>query len=215
MTHPHWQPPQFTPPAPPQPPRRTPWWQHPAIIIGGVAFAGLVLIMIVAGVMSGVQPTRTAAGSSSTVPSSIAPSPSTSPAATSDESAAPSQAPAPAPTVEAVSPTTTVAPAPPPPPPPPAVSSDQRNALRSAENYLDLTAFSRVGLIKQLEFEGYSNADATWAVDQVGADWNEQAVKSAKNYLELTSFSRQGLKDQLEFEGFTPAEAEYGVSQAY
>ncbi|WP_431711545.1 Ltp family lipoprotein [Glutamicibacter uratoxydans] len=42
----------------------------------------------------------------------------------------------------------------------------QQNALRTAENYLSFTAFSREGLIDQLEFEQFSNADATWAVDR-------------------------------------------------
>ncbi|XKG11107.1 Ltp family lipoprotein [Sutcliffiella horikoshii] len=37
-----------------------------------------------------------------------------------------------------------------------------------AQDYLDYTAFSRSGLIQQLEFEGFSNADATYAVDEVG-----------------------------------------------
>ena len=36
----------------------------------------------------------------------------------------------------------------------------QKNALRSAENYLDFSAFSYEGLIKQLEFEEYSHEDA-------------------------------------------------------
>ena len=89
----------------------------------------------------------------------------------------------------------------------------QQNALRSAENYLDYTAFSRTGLIKQLEYEEYSTEDATWAVDRVTVDWNEQAAKSAKNYLEFSSFSRSGLIDQLIFEGFTQEQAVYGVSQ--
>lgn len=88
----------------------------------------------------------------------------------------------------------------------------QQNALRSADQYLDYTAFSRSGLIGQLEFEGYSTEDATWGVDRAGADWNEQAALSAQNYLDYTSFSRSGLIDQLIFEGFSPAEAEYGVS---
>lgn len=92
-------------------------------------------------------------------------------------------------------------------------SVSQQNALRSAENYLSFTAFSRTGLIGQLEFEGYPTEDATWAVDRVEVDWNEQAAKSAANYLDFTSFSRSGLIDQLIFEGFTPQEAEYGVNQ--
>jgi hypothetical protein len=88
----------------------------------------------------------------------------------------------------------------------------QQNALRAAGNYLSFTAFSRPGLIHQLEFEKYSTEDATWAVDRVAVDWNEQAAKAAKNYLKFTSFSHSGLVDQLLFEGFTPEQAEYGAS---
>jgi hypothetical protein len=76
---------------------------------------------------------------------------------------------------------------------------------------LDLTAFSRSGLIDQLEYEGYSTQDATYAVDALGANWNEQAARQAEQYLELTAFSRQGLIDQLEYEGFTTAQANYGA----
>lgn len=88
----------------------------------------------------------------------------------------------------------------------------QKNALRSAENYLNSIAFSHDGLIHQLEYEGYSTEDATYAADNCGADWNEQAAKRAKNYLNTMSFSRSGLIQQLEYEGFTPSQAEYGVS---
>ncbi|WP_440915751.1 Ltp family lipoprotein [Crystallibacter degradans] len=89
----------------------------------------------------------------------------------------------------------------------------QQNALGKAADYLDYTAFSRTGLIGQLEFEEFSTEDATWAVDRVTVDWNEQAANKAKDYLDYTSFSRGGLYDQLIFEGFTPEQAEYGVSQ--
>jgi hypothetical protein len=88
----------------------------------------------------------------------------------------------------------------------------QSNARRSAESYLNVSAFSRTGLIKQLEFEGFSVSDATYAVDVVDVDWNEQAAKSAASYLDVSSFSRSGLIKQLEFEGFTREQAEYGVS---
>lgn len=89
----------------------------------------------------------------------------------------------------------------------------QRNALRTARDYLNYTAFSRPGLISQLEYEKYSTEDATWALDHMTINWNEQAAKSAKNYLDYTGFSRFGLIDQLIYEGFTPEEAEYGVGQ--
>ncbi len=92
------------------------------------------------------------------------------------------------------------------------MTTGQKNALRKAESYLDTMAFSREGLIEQLEFEGYSNEDATFAVDNCGADWKEQAAKKAESYLDTMAFSRDGLIEQLEYEGFTNEEAVYGVT---
>ena len=92
-------------------------------------------------------------------------------------------------------------------------STGERNALNSAKNYLRVMPFSRKGLIEQLEYEGYSTAEATYAVDNCGADWYEQAVKSAKNYLDIMSFSRSGLIDQLEYEGFTHDQAVHGAEK--
>jgi hypothetical protein len=87
----------------------------------------------------------------------------------------------------------------------------QSNAVRSAQSYLEYTAFSKSGLVDQLEFEGYSNADAGFAVNHIEVDWMEQAAKSAESYLEYTAFSRQGLIDQLVFEGFTQEQATHGA----
>lgn len=88
----------------------------------------------------------------------------------------------------------------------------QQNAVRSAQEYIEISSFSRSGLIEQLIFEGFSTADATYAVDSITVDWNVQAARSAKEYLEISSFSRIGLVEQLVFEGFTPAQAQYGVA---
>lgn len=93
---------------------------------------------------------------------------------------------------------------------PPTVS--QQNAVKKAKSYLDFTSFSRSGLIGQLEYEGFSTADATYGVDHVTVDWYDQAKKKAASYLQFSSFSRQGLIDQLEYEGFTHDQAVYGVN---
>lgn len=130
--------------------------------------------------------------------------PAPAPVYTPKQEPMPEAAPAPAPEPK-------VAPAPPAPEPVKVTAKD--NALRTAEEYLSISPFSRTGLIKQLVFEKYSTADATWAVDNVTVDWNAQAAKSATDYLKLTSFSRSGLIDQLVFEGFTPDQAAYGVSK--
>ena len=68
-------------------------------------------------------------------------------------------------------------------------------------------------MIEQLEFEGFSTSEATYAADHCGADWNEQAAKKARQYLEYSAFSRSELIDQLEFEGFTYSQAVYGVGE--
>ncbi|WP_247604203.1 Ltp family lipoprotein [Gordonia paraffinivorans] len=100
----------------------------------------------------------------------------------------------------------------------PSLNSEQKNALRKAQDYLSVSGFSKSGLIKQLVFEGYSEADATVAVNKLETDgdvnWNEQAVKKAGEYQSVSPFSRQGLIEQLEFEGFTPEQAAYGADHA-
>ena len=97
----------------------------------------------------------------------------------------------------------------------PAETPGQQNAREAAENYLSFSAFSRKGLIEQLKFEGYSQADAVYAVKAISPNWKEQAAKAAQQYLDTSSFSRSGLIEQLKFEGYTQAQAEYGVNKAY
>jgi hypothetical protein len=93
----------------------------------------------------------------------------------------------------------------------------QQNALRAANQYLEVMAFSRAGLIEQLSSEygdGYTRDDAVWAVDRCGADWDDQAVRAAERYLEVMAFSRAGLIEQLSSEhgdGFTVAQATHAV----
>ena len=87
----------------------------------------------------------------------------------------------------------------------------EKNAAKSALNYLEYSSFSYDGLVEQLKFEGYTHEEAVYGVDKCRADWNKQAALMAKSYLEYSSFSRAGLIDQLKFEGFTQQQAEYGV----
>ncbi|MGW9167346.1 Ltp family lipoprotein [Agromyces sp. NPDC055658] len=95
---------------------------------------------------------------------------------------------------------------------PPAMTMGQQQAVGKAEDYLSFMAFSRTGLIEQLEYEGFSNADATFAVDHIAPDWNAQAAAKARSYLDTMSFSREGLIEQLVYEGFTQEQAEHGAS---
>ncbi|MFD6856031.1 Ltp family lipoprotein [Rhodococcus sp. NPDC060090] len=202
--------------------KKWPW------IVGAVA----VFVIIVGAVSSPDGSSDDASRAQATTePSAIASAPSTTKPTATEPSARPkAQAttvetvtPAPetvtlAPETVTVAPTVTVEPE----PTAPArvepattggMTGGQRNAVRAAEGYLDFAAFSRQGLIDQLEFEDYSTEDATFAVDYVSPDWNEQAALAAENYLEFSAFSRQGLIDQLIFEGYTSEQAQYGVAQ--
>lgn len=96
----------------------------------------------------------------------------------------------------------------------PSLTASQEQAIGKAQDYLDFTAFSKSGLVKQLVYEGFSKKDAQFAVDYLDVDWNEQAAQKAKDYLDFTSFSRKGLIKQLEFEGFTREQAEHGAKAA-
>ncbi|AYA27548.1 hypothetical protein C6369_001370 [Rhodococcus rhodochrous] len=95
------------------------------------------------------------------------------------------------------------------------VSSGQRNAVRAAQQYIEVMAFSRSGLIDQLEYDGFSTEDARYAVDGLQVDWNRQAARSAAQYLEVMSFSLWGLIEQLEYDGYTTAQAQYGANAVY
>ena len=47
-------------------------------------------------------------------------------------------------------------------------TTGERNALKSAQSYLDLFSFSRKQLIEQLEWEGYSQSEIEYALNGVG-----------------------------------------------
>lgn len=88
---------------------------------------------------------------------------------------------------------------------------NQFNARRAATNYLSILSFSRAGLIKQLEFDGFSRAEAEYAVNAQKVNWKEQAAKTAAAYIKLMAFSYASLLSQLVYEGYTQEEAEFGV----
>lgn len=99
------------------------------------------------------------------------------------------------------------------------LSFAQQQAVRSAMQYLNMSGFSREGLIRQLSSdagEGFGISDATAAVDSLNVDWNEEAAQSAQQYIQMSGFSCQGLVQQLSSsagEQFTLAQAQYGARQ--
>jgi flagellar biosynthesis GTPase FlhF len=92
-------------------------------------------------------------------------------------------------------------------------SSGQKEAVKEANSYLVASPVSRRELIKQLEAKKYSRADAEYAADNSGADWNEQARKKGKAYLDAKDFSRAALIEQLEFDGFSNEQARYAADK--
>lgn len=99
------------------------------------------------------------------------------------------------------------------------LTGPQKNAVRSANQYLSMQGFSREGLIQQLSSDygdRYNRSDATVAVNSLNVDWNEQAVRSARQYLQMQGFSCRGLIDQLSSsygDGYTESQATYGARQ--
>ena len=95
-----------------------------------------------------------------------------------------------------------------------AVTMSMRQAQESAADYIKYVGgFSRLGLIDQLLYEGFSQLDAEYGVDIANTDWFAQAAESAADYIEYVGgFSRRSLIDQLLYEEFTPEQAEHGVN---
>jgi len=101
------------------------------------------------------------------------------------------------------------------------MTASQQQAVTSAQGYLtDGQGFSYKGLLDQLTSqygEGFSQADAKFAIGYLHPDWNAQAVIAAKGYLsDGQGFSRQSLISQLDspYGGqFTYDQAVYAVNQ--
>jgi Host cell surface-exposed lipoprotein len=97
-----------------------------------------------------------------------------------------------------------------------------QQAVDSAKGYLsEGQGFSEQGLLQQLTTtagEGFTEAQAEYAISYLHPDWDAQAVDSAKSYLgDGEGFSRSSLIQQLTSSygaGFTEAQAEYAVNKA-
>lgn len=101
----------------------------------------------------------------------------------------------------------------------PEYTVSQANAIAAAENYVDIMPFSKAGLVRQLSSpagDGYSKADARFAVNHIEVNWKSEAFEAAKNYQEIMPMSRDGLIRQLTADAgdkFTHDQAVYAVDK--
>ena len=95
------------------------------------------------------------------------------------------------------------------------VPREYESALRKAESYLDIFSMSAQGVRDQLEYEEFGQDAIDYALENLEADWNEQAKKSAESYTELFDMSDAKLYDQLIYKGFTEEQAQAGVDGLY
>ena len=99
-----------------------------------------------------------------------------------------------------------------------ALDYESQNCYDTAMSYLDFMAFSRNGLIHQLQHDGYTDTAISNALDLLERDyvsWDTEALKKAQEYMETFSFSQQRLYEQLIHDGFTEGQANYGASYVY
>lgn len=92
------------------------------------------------------------------------------------------------------------------------INTDERKkeALELAKSYIEASTFSKSGLIKQLEYEGYTKKEATYAANRCGADWNEEAIEFA---LKHTPCSKESLESYLSCFGFTSSQIKFALKE--
>lgn len=96
-------------------------------------------------------------------------------------------------------------------------TTGETNALKKAETYSSVMHMSKKRIYKQLTSEygeGFTAAEAQYAIDNIKADWNANALATAKNYQETMSMSKSAIYKQLisEYgEEFTKDEAQYAI----
>lgn len=91
--------------------------------------------------------------------------------------------------------------------------SNKEKALNTAKDCIKEDAYAYSELINLLELTGYSHDEATYAVDNCGADWNKEAIEKTESILSMGDFSKEYVIGILTDEGFTDEQSEYAVSQ--
>ncbi|MFQ8845894.1 MAG: Ltp family lipoprotein [Clostridia bacterium] len=92
-----------------------------------------------------------------------------------------------------------------------AATENQQKALDKANEYVDTLPLSHDGLIKQLEYDGYTTDVATYAANNCSVNWNKEAKEMAEQYMDSTTYTYKEMVQQLEAEGFTKKQAKFGA----
>ena len=92
-----------------------------------------------------------------------------------------------------------------------AATENQQKALDKANEYVDTLPLSHDGLLKQLEYDGYTTDVATYAADNCSVNWNKEAKEMAEQYMDSTTYTYKEMVQQLEAEGFTKKQAKFGA----
>lgn len=87
-------------------------------------------------------------------------------------------------------------------------------ANQRAEGAIEYAAFSKPGLVRQLQGELFTQEQATEAVEGLDVDWSIQAERSARETSQNIAISRSRLLYSLTDDGFTEVEAERGITDA-
>ncbi|HHO5503772.1 TPA: Ltp family lipoprotein, partial [Staphylococcus aureus] len=92
---------------------------------------------------------------------------------------------------------------------------EQKSALNKAKTYSSVMHMSKDGIYNQLisEADGFKEADAKYAVDNLKADYKKNALAKAKDYAKTQNMSNDAIYNQLtsSVEGFTEEQARYAV----
>lgn len=94
-------------------------------------------------------------------------------------------------------------------------TTGEENAVRAANDYLDIMSFSAKELKEQLEFDGYKANEVQYALDNCIVDYKAEAYEAAEDYLSIMSFSKSELKEQLEYDGFEVDEVDFALQMTY
>lgn len=94
----------------------------------------------------------------------------------------------------------------------PKLTAEQKDAVGRVNGNMRTEHYSKVGLIAQLESEGFSNEVAVFAVDYDKPDFNAAALGKAQMLVNNNGVAVENVSAELEALGFTAEEIDYAVS---